>query len=1053
MRRLFLITLLAMAALAGAGHDAIAGVSDAGVLFLRIAAGARAAGMGEAFVAVADDATATHWNPAGLGSYPLTSDFHQISIRDDRIMRERAVQVLKGEVEEDYSETIGQFLFRKDGIVRIGESGKDSFLEFDVDTEIPVVQFIASNARLEDRDLLKMGVRAIASENTGVTFDQIDGQRARLLGLLDENQTTEVNGLFETIVADWQNLRIVPESVTFLEEKLNFVLEDGVMSPDEYSEVVETLAKTSKTYRPGKVKVPYEVLIALWKDYSLPWETQILDIALLKNDIPSDNYSRYDIWALVPGGLTKWNGADAWNSSLAVYPNKADYITDLISSYADEADEARLNALRQQVAALNYGITKDRIEDIIEKIRSAFAASSDAILTDVFETDLNDVLIWYDEMNLDPDLFTRFVQDYDNAIADDDLTSAELSKLEFSLHKSHSGRIPRVIYLPYALPFTADPTCIAATDKLLWVGTDDGLFLFNGRAWQRYTIEDGLPSTKINALSVFDKNRLWVATGRGVAYYYRGTWSFYASETGLEDIEFTSIYGYSRDKAWAAAGNRLFFFNGDTWRSDYQYTAVVNDSLTRMVREFSGVYDNDYIRQKAAEIKTKNNLASDYPEPGTEIAIPFEIAFRHPITSMVYDHEHSRLWVGTTHGLKIFGDGRFKVFGYKAYTAQKDMTVLDIAKDYLTESGSGKAEQLATLIKSYNYIDGDNISAGQTVYVYANPLGSYINSIGISSGNIFVGTNFGTIRHSGEKFSRYYHNDLEREKTVRIYEAGGDMWFATPQHVVVYAAAKKEITLMHANYAPELASDLYYEYLSYVQSLGDDWGTIGVNATFMSYGAIPRTLEANSAVVDTFHAFDGALSLTYGANVSQGLSVGISAKIIYSKLSDQGSGAEIGSGTATAFAVDAGILYRTPIPKLTLGAALTNLGPNIAYIDAAQSDPLPRNLAVGLAYDLLRNPYNKLTLIGEVNKRITDLNDGFSEELKEAIQNVGFEYWYGSFIALRAGYKNDDVGSINYFTVGAGLQFRQLRFDFAYIPSSETVPLANTLRISLTGRL
>ena len=41
-------------------------VSEAAVLFLLISPGARAAGMGEAFVALADDATAVFWNPAGL---------------------------------------------------------------------------------------------------------------------------------------------------------------------------------------------------------------------------------------------------------------------------------------------------------------------------------------------------------------------------------------------------------------------------------------------------------------------------------------------------------------------------------------------------------------------------------------------------------------------------------------------------------------------------------------------------------------------------------------------------------------------------------------------------------------------------------------------------------------------------------------------------------------------------------------------------------------------------------------------------------------------------
>jgi len=41
-------------------------VSEAGVLFLLISPGVRADGMGEAFVAIADDVTATYWNPGGL---------------------------------------------------------------------------------------------------------------------------------------------------------------------------------------------------------------------------------------------------------------------------------------------------------------------------------------------------------------------------------------------------------------------------------------------------------------------------------------------------------------------------------------------------------------------------------------------------------------------------------------------------------------------------------------------------------------------------------------------------------------------------------------------------------------------------------------------------------------------------------------------------------------------------------------------------------------------------------------------------------------------------
>lgn len=65
MRKLTMVALAATTLVLPA-KDAFA-VSEAAVLWLLISPGSRPAGMGEAFVAVADDATATWWNPAGLG--------------------------------------------------------------------------------------------------------------------------------------------------------------------------------------------------------------------------------------------------------------------------------------------------------------------------------------------------------------------------------------------------------------------------------------------------------------------------------------------------------------------------------------------------------------------------------------------------------------------------------------------------------------------------------------------------------------------------------------------------------------------------------------------------------------------------------------------------------------------------------------------------------------------------------------------------------------------------------------------------------------------------
>ena len=61
MKRVCFIILITLSA------NYLPSQSEAGAIFLLISPGARAGGMGEAQVAVADDAYASYWNPAGLG--------------------------------------------------------------------------------------------------------------------------------------------------------------------------------------------------------------------------------------------------------------------------------------------------------------------------------------------------------------------------------------------------------------------------------------------------------------------------------------------------------------------------------------------------------------------------------------------------------------------------------------------------------------------------------------------------------------------------------------------------------------------------------------------------------------------------------------------------------------------------------------------------------------------------------------------------------------------------------------------------------------------------
>jgi Type IX secretion system protein PorV len=1046
--RKYIIIIITMALLLAGTAQLYAGVSDAAVLFLRIAAGARAAGMGEAFVAVADDASSTHWNPAGLGMYPLSSEYHTFELDYNPHITELAMKVLKGELDDDFSETYNDFIFSADGITTRTSDGPVSSLEFELEKEISILHFVVTNVNTTERDLYKLAVRAVAKENTGASFDDINSQRLRLrTHFKNKERKQEIDTYFENMLADWQELRVKGESIQFLDEKITFAISDGIIDEKEYGEIMLVVDKAAEPLRPELVKVPYSLLFSLWKDFASPWRKNLKKIALVENGIPENNYSKYDIWGLTSNGLIHFDGRN-WLEGIVFNPRSSTTLEEVVYDRTPMENTEDLDEMKLALAEANSSITWDYLNDVIDRLNVKLPADGAENLQESLEF----LKTGWLNLTLNQERLVQFVQEVEKVLTAEDLPMETIDRLSFQAARVDYRRLPNKLVIPFKLALSVEPKCIEGTGRYLWVGTDIGLFRLDTKNnnWRKYTTEDGLPDNKIVSLSSYDDNSLWVATPVGLARYSREAWTAFGAEQGINDNSLYLVYAHSQKYVWAVSEKTFYVFDGNEFKDNHEYESAVNDSLSSIVRGFVGYTDKNAYVNAYIPIKTANGLTSDIPEPGTKIILPFSYAVNHRINCLSFD-ENKRLWIGTDYGVKIFFDGKFSLFGYKPYEVTEEMTIEDVAADYLDTQSKSKIDRLVRSIRDFNKITTNKVPAGTTLYVYSNPLGSKISAIRADGSTVYIGSEFGLLKYADERFSYFYEQGLEKQNAVAMVSKSGETWFATPSKVIVFASAKREIVVMHANWLPELADDIYYEFLSYIHHLGEEWGTLGVNVTFLSYGQLVRVDEFNN-IMGTFNSFDMAIGVSYGKKMSSNLSAGLTAKWIYSRLSDQGAGNELGEGNGSSLGVDMGLLYRAS-KRLTLGAAITNFGPDISYIDAAQSDPLPRNLALGFSFKVINNPYNKLTIVGEVNKMLTSLNDGFSEELKEAIENFGFEYWYGSFIAFRAGYIYDQVGEVKTPTLGVGLQYRGLRFDFAYIPSSETVPLANTVRFSLTGRL
>lgn len=269
---------------------------------------------------------------------------------------------------------------------------------------------------------------------------------------------------------------------------------------------------------------------------------------------------------------------------------------------------------------------------------------------------------------------------------------------------------------------------------------------------------------------------------------------------------------------------------------------------------------------------------------------------------------------------------------------------------------------------------------------------------------------------------------------------------------------RKNLQFMHMNWLPSLADDMYYEYLGYSQ-YAEGWGNFAFNIVYFNMGEQSRTTSTSSEVIGKFQSFELIVSGSYGATMTDNLSLGLTLKAIYSKLADLGQGAEKGKGIGTSFALDFGAMYKPPVQGLSLSAVVHNIGPKISYIDVTQADPLPLHMVFGAAYVPIDSEFNKLTLVLDIYKPLVRrqgspveaLIKGWYDEDNEFEQidfKVGSEYIYNHFIALRAGYTYDKDGDLQSPTFGVGIIYDRLNVDIAYYGARDN-PMQDSTRFSV----
>ncbi len=195
-----------------------------------------------------------------------------------------------------------------------------------------------------------------------------------------------------------------------------------------------------------------------------------------------------------------------------------------------------------------------------------------------------------------------------------------------------------------------------------------------------------------------------------------------------------------------------------------------------------------------------------------------------------------------------------------------------------------------------------------------------------------------------------------------------------------------------------------YGGLTYVQPAGP--GVAGVSVKYYTTGGID--LDDGGAVRTVKGLSDYLIGVSYAALLGEAVGLGGTIKLLRSTL--------VEDFTATSVAADVGLTYDVGMSGLVLGAAVTNVGSDLKYRDAAV--PLPWALGIGAMYGG--------TALGSPVVAAVDLLRPREGDLRT---RVGFELRPGDLVAVRMGYKfgyDSDT-----FTVGLGIEVKKLRVNYA----------------------
>jgi sensor histidine kinase YesM/streptogramin lyase len=297
---------------------------------------------------------------------------------------------------------------------------------------------------------------------------------------------------------------------------------------------------------------------------------------------------------------------------------------------------------------------------------------------------------------------------------------------------------------------------------------------------KHYSTKDGLPSNSCYFILQDKKGYIWVASDAGVSRFDGKVFETFSIDDGLPDNQIIRLNEDRSGKIWFSAlnGKLSYFKDGVIYNEN-------NDKLLKSLK-FNGVVTSFFEDSKGNMwFGTNKNLLARWDGKLLKKYTSADPS-RQFINTFIYEDASGRIWVSSTHTLRIFDGSNFikttlsvNPLSYRTVENLPDRTMFFLDKKGLNYK-SGAQQVLIMKIDS-------SLLADNPGYFYAE-----------DQKELWLTTSSGVYHIDADGTKTRYLNNLSTNQVIK--DSKDNMWFATSNGIYMLPKKSKRIYIIDNHY-------------------------------------------------------------------------------------------------------------------------------------------------------------------------------------------------------------------------------------------------------------